>query len=226
MRELVREASSLEVRLQPTERDALLLENELIRTLRPLYNVDGAYAFLYPAIGTAVRHHQSFFCFTTRTSAYRSLGLRWHGTFRSRLRALEAFESLVSLLELIGHREPASRLPELPRMRGSRFVAFRRVEDLVPSLERLLAGESEAVLRELAVRLLEKPAARSDAEQVGEDLRCLEAFFHSDARKLRETLRAAGRRGHFVRQEERDQLFIAHGHGDDSATTASPPTPR
>jgi excinuclease ABC subunit C len=210
MRTLVREASSLEVRLQPTERDALLLENELIRALRPRYNVDGAYAFLYPAIGTAVRHHQSFFCFTTRIDAYRGLGLRWHGTFRSRSRALEAFEALVELLERVGHREPASRLPELPRLKGSRFVAFRRVEDLVPSLERFLAGESPAVLRELAVRLLEKPAARCDASQVGEDLRCLEAFFHSDARRLRDVLRAAGRRSHFVRQEERDALFIAH----------------
>ena len=226
MRKLVREASSLEVRLQPTERDALLLENELIRTLRPPYNVEGAYAFLYPAIGTAVRHHQSFFCFTTRIGAYRGFGLCWHGTFRSRSRALEAFEALMALLELVGHREPASRLPDLPRVRGSRFVAFRRVEELVPSLERLLAGESQAALRELAVRLLEKPAARSEASQVGEDLRCLEAFFHNDARKLRDTLRAAGRRGHFVRQEERDRLFIAHGSVDDSPPTASPPTPR
>jgi excinuclease ABC subunit C len=226
MRELVREASSLEVRLQPTERDALLLENELIRRLRPPYNVEGAYAFLYPAIGTAVRHHQSFFCFTTRIGAYRGLDLRWHGTFRSRSRALEAFEALMALLELAGHREPASRLPDLPRVRGSRFVAFRRVEELVPSLERLLAGESQAALRELAVRLLERPAARSDASQVGEDLRCIEAFFHSDARKLREALRAAGRRGHFVRQEERDALFIAHGRPSDSTTTPSPPMSR
>lgn len=214
MRTLVREASSLEVRLQPTERDALLVENELIRTLRPPYNVDGAYAFLYPAIGTALRDHQSLFCFTTRIDAFRGLGLRWHGTFRSRSRALGAFEALVALLDLIGHREPASRLRDLPRVRGSRVVAFRRIERLMPSLERFLAGESATVLRELAERLLEKPAARRDASQVGEDLRCLEAFFHSDARKLREALRAAGRRGHFVRQEERDGLLIAHRHVD------------
>jgi excinuclease ABC subunit C len=211
MRALVREASSLEVRLQRTEREALLLENQLIRTLRPPYNVDGAFAFLYPAIGTAVRHHQSLFCFTTRISAYRSLGLRWHGTFRSRTRALEAFEALVALLDLIGHREPASRLSELPRLRGSRVAAFRRIEDLIPSVERFLAGESAAVLREFALLLLEKPEARRNASQVGESLRCLDSFFHSDARKLHETLRAAGRRGHFVRQEDRDALFIAYG---------------
>src|SRR4029453_2100234 len=43
MRTLVRLAASLEVRPQESETQALLLENQLIRTLRPPYNVDGAY---------------------------------------------------------------------------------------------------------------------------------------------------------------------------------------
>ena len=46
MRVLVRDAAELEVRPQATEEDALLLESELIRTLRPPHNVDGAFAFL------------------------------------------------------------------------------------------------------------------------------------------------------------------------------------
>ena len=51
MRTLVREAATLEVRPQESEKHALLLENELIRTLRPPFNVDGAFSFLYPALG-------------------------------------------------------------------------------------------------------------------------------------------------------------------------------
>ncbi len=210
MRTLVREASSLEVHLQPTERAALLVENELIRSLRPPYNVDGAYAFLYPAIGTAVSGHQSFLCFTTRVGAFAGLGLRWHGTFRSRHRTRDAFDALVALLDLIGHQEPRSRMPALPRVRGSRVVGFRQIETWMPRVQRMLAGESPRVLRDLSARLLEKPGARRDAAQVGEDLRRLDAFFESDARKLREVLRAAGRRGRFVAQDERDALFIAH----------------
>jgi excinuclease ABC subunit C len=210
MRSLVREASSVEVRLQPSERDALLVENELIRSLRPQYNVDGAYSFLYPAIGTAVRERRSLLCFTTRIDAFAGLGLRWHGTFRSRPRAREAFEALVSLLGRLGHPEPRSRTGQLPRVRGSRILALRRVEGLMPSLERFLAGESASVLQELSGRLLEKPDARADAAQVGEDLRLLEAFFQGDTRALRNVLRAAGRRGSYVSQDERDALFIAH----------------
>lgn len=211
MRTLVREAASLEVRPQPSERDALLAENELIRTLRPPYNVDGAYTFLYPALGIGVRHHQSLLCFTTRVASFSGLGLRWYGTFRSRLRTRNAFEALVALLGMLGHREPRSRLPDLAPIRGSQLVAFRRIESLVPALERLVAGESSAILRELSTRLLEKPDARREASQVGEDLRRLEAFYRDDAHTLRSVLRAAGRTGGFVAQEERDALFIEHG---------------
>lgn len=212
MRALVREARTLEVRLQPSERDALLVENELIRTLRPRYNVDGAYSFLYPAVGIATRGRQSLFCFTTQIDAFAGLGLRWHGTFRSRGRTREAFEGLVSLLGRIGHPEPRSRTRDLPRVRGSRIVALRRVERLLPGVERLLSGRSDRVLRDLSEMLLEKPDARADAEQVGEDLRLLESFFQGDTRKLRQVLRAARRTGTYVSQDERDALFIGFGH--------------
>ena len=211
MRALVREAASVEVRPQPSEREALLAENELIRTLRPPYNVDGAYTFLYPALGVGVRHHQTLVCFTTSVSHFSGLGLRWYGTFRSRHRTRDAFDALVALLGLLGHREPRSRLPDVPPVRGSQLAAFRRIETLAPAIERLLSGESSALLRELSTRLLEKPDARREATQVGEDLRRLAAFHETDARRLREVLRSAGRRGGFVDQQERDALFIAHG---------------
>ena len=213
MRVLVREASSLEIRLQPSERAALLLENELIRTHRPPYNVDGAYTFLYPAIGAGIRAHQTIFCFTTLVDAFSDRELRWYGSFRSRLRTLDAFEALVDTLGLVGHREPRTRFADWPRIRGSRVVGFRRIEGHLPAVERLLSGESSDVLRALAVRLVEKPDARREAALIGDRLRLLESFFHSDAQPLRAALRSAGRRGHFVPQEERDALFIAHRHG-------------
>lgn len=209
MRALVREASEIEVRLQPSEREALLVENELIRTLRPRHNVDGAYTFLYPAVGTAVRGHQSYFCFTTETSAWSELDLRWHGSFRSRLRALEAFEALLALLDWAGHREPRARLPTLPRIRGSRFAAYRRIAPLIPGFDRLFSGEDAGVLQALSEQLLAKPDARQDAEQIGEDLRRLAAFFHEDAEPLRDALQAGGRPPGFVAQEDRDALFIS-----------------
>jgi predicted GIY-YIG superfamily endonuclease len=210
MQALVREARSLEVRVQPSERQALLAENELIRKLRPPYNVDGAYAFLYPAIAVGTRGHQTLLCFTTKPEAWGGLDLEWYGAFRSRPRASDAFDALVYLLALIGHLEPRARLPRAPRLRGSRLVGLRRLApDLLASTRRFLAGDSGALLEELALLLLEKPGARRDAAQVEEDLRRLAAFYRSDLLKLRQALRAAGRSGSFVAQGERDALFIA-----------------
>ena len=209
MRTLVREASEIEIRLQASERDALLVENELIRTLRPRHNVDGAYTSLYPAIGTALRDHQVLVCFTTQTEAWADLGFRWHGCFRSRLRAREAFEALLALLDWAGHREPRSRLPPFPRIRGSRIAAYRRVAPLFAGLERFLAGTDSGVLQVLSEGLLANPDACRDAAQIGEDLRCLDAFFREDAEPLRRALEASGRKATFVPQDERDALMIA-----------------
>ncbi len=209
MRTLVREAHSLEVRPQPSEREALLLENELIRVHRPPYNVDGAFDFLYPAIGTGRSGHQLWLCFTTRPDAFRGLGLRWHGVFRPRLRAREAFDTLVELLVRIGHPEPKSQLPEAPRLRGSRFVGLRRVPpELLGPLRRFLDGESEDFLAVLFDHLLESRPARREAAEVQEALKILERFHRRDAVRLRTARRETGFEGRFVPQAQRDTLFI------------------
>lgn len=209
MRDLVREAHALEVRVQPSERAALLLENELIRTLRPRYNVDGAYAFLYPAIGTGAGNGQLRLAFTSDPEAWSSLGLRWHGAFRPRQRAREAFDALVALLGRIGHLEPRSRLPAAPRRRGTRWVGVRRLrDDTLPPLRAFLDGESDALLGLLFAQLLERTGARRDAAAVQEDLTCLRDFYRRDVRRLRAALAATGRAPGFVPQAERDALFI------------------
>jgi excinuclease ABC subunit C len=209
MRALLREARSVEVRLHPSEGAALLLENELIRTLRPRYNVDGAFAFLYPAIGTGRGGHQLWLCFTTRTDAFDALGLRWHGTFRGRLRARGAFDALVELLARIGHLEPRARLPAAPRLRGSRLVALRRVPSgLLDPVRSFLDGSSDALLSQLSLLLLESRQARREAPEVEEALRRLAAFYHRDILRLGQARRATGRDEPFVPQSERDRLFL------------------
>ena len=206
----MRVASEIEVRPQETELDALLLENELIQKHRPRYNVDGAFSFLYPAIGVGRDEGRALFCFTTRPEDWKNVDLRWYGSYRSRLRAKDAFDALVYLLALVGHQEPRSRLPASQRIRGSRLVAFRRISrDLAAEVEALFAGDDREVLGTLAEILVEKPQARFEAPEVEERLRVLDDFARHDVARLREALERAGRTGHFVPREERDALFLA-----------------
>lgn len=209
MRTLVRVATSLEVRPQESETQALLLENELIRTLRPPYNVDGAFSFLYPALGVGRHDGRVLLAFTATPDDWDSLDVRWHGAFRSRRRARAAFDALVALFGRVGHPEPASRLPDVRLRRGVRLEAFRRVpEELVAAADGFLAGESTDLLTMLFERLLESSRARLEAAEVATELRTLRAFARSDVAPLQSALRTMGRAGS-VPADERDALFIA-----------------
>lgn len=223
MRALVREAATLEVRPQASERHALLLENELIRTLRPPYNVDGAFAFLYPTLGIGRHGDRVLLAFTSTPEAWSELDVRWHGAFRSRLRARAAFDALVALFARLGHREPVSRLPRVRLRRGARLEAYRRLPpELAVAADAFLAGESRELLSRLFEHLLESASARREAAEVHEQLRTLAAFGQRDVAALRSALTKTGRSG-WVPGAERDALFIAARHAgapDASASSA------
>ncbi len=210
MRIVVRESTTLEVLPQASERDALLLENQIIRVHRPRYNVDGAFFFLYPAVGIWKNDDQTVLCFTTSCEAWSSFPFEWYGTFRSRRRAKEAFDAIVSLLSFIGHLEGKSRLAPFPRLRGSRVVGLRRLDPaLVDSLHAFWMGNRRDLLETLALSLLEKIAARRHAPEIQQHLQVADAFYQADIRKLRAAINASGRAVAFVPQHERDAMFLA-----------------
>lgn len=210
MRLLVRKAKALEIRPVATEREALLLENQLIQTLRPKYNVSAAYFFLYPSIGFWKNGRQTILCLTTDIEAWAPHPIRWFGSFRSRMRAVEAFDAMVALLSHLGHVDPRSKLPSLPRLRGSRAVGLRQLDPAVRSeLERFWAGEHPKAVGSLARRLLEKPSACRDAAETQEQLRILRAFERDTISKLRKALLAKGApSGQHVPQRSHDELLL------------------
>ncbi len=210
MRMLVGEASTLEVLHRDSEREALLLENELIRKLRPPYNKDGTYDFLYPAIGLGGSEKQVLLCFTTHVDAWQDLNLRWYGVFKSRRRARTGFDALVYLLGLLGHIEKAAHLPPHERRPGSRLTGFRQLAPrLVASLDAYLSGAGHNTLVPLTRQLLEKPLARRDASEVQQHIRILKTFHDRHLVPLRTALHSAGRPGTYVPQDERDALFLS-----------------
>lgn len=222
MRLLVREAARLEVRPQGSEREALLEENRLIRELRPRFNVEGAFDFLYPAIGIGWHEERLVLVFTTDPDAYDEIELTWHGTFRPRWRARDAFEGLAMLLGHLGHAEPRSRLPVLPDRRGARVLALRRVpRELLDWTRAFLDGEASPLVPELAARLLESQAARQSAAEIEVHLKFLADFQVADAERLRGARLACGRRETFVPGWLRDELFIRERHAEAGSEPAS-----
>jgi GIY-YIG catalytic domain len=217
MRTLVKVASRLEVEPLASEEEALLLEGELIRGLRPRYNVEGAYEFLYPSIGVGTWDKHLLLCVTTEPERFAELPFVFYGCFRSRLRTVSSFEALLELLSLIAHREKSSRLPEAPRIRGSRFVGFRQVPAEVLAALPVFLGGQEARLPGLLSRLLlSRPRARRSATSVEEHLKLLMHFFEADARRLRKAFEALGRPMEHVPRQERDALLVRAGFASSS----------
>jgi hypothetical protein len=212
MRKLVRLATGLEIEPVKTEEEALILEGELIRSLRPPYNVEGAYEFLYPSLGLGSWDKHLLLCVSTQPELYADLPLRFYGCFRSRLRVLSSFKALTELLTLIGHREKATRLPTAPRLRGSRLVGFRQIpSEVLALLPGFFSGEDSQLLGLLARLLLSRPRARQNASGVDEHLKTLLHFFQMDASRLQRAFASLGRPAEHVPRHERDALFVRAG---------------
>jgi hypothetical protein len=221
MRTLVRVATRLEVEPVATEEEALLLEGQLIRSLRPPYNVEGAYEFLYPSVGLGTWDKRLLLCATTEPERYEGLPLTFYGCFRSRLRVMHSFNALVELLSLISHREKTTRLPLAPRLRGSRLIGFRQVpSEVLALLPSFFSGEDSRLLGVLARCLLARPRARKDATNVEEHLKALLHFFEMDAARLHKALEALGRPTEHVQRDERDALLVRAGFASADITRA------
>jgi excinuclease ABC subunit C len=201
------------IRLTPcaTDLDALLLENRLIQTLRPRFNIAGAFSFLYPCIGLVRSGRELHLLYSTSPGEFPMFEL--FGAYRSRLATREGFDALLEVLGFLAHRQPWKKLPEYPRVRFSSVAGFRQVSDeSVAALRAFLRGESKAFLTQAVVALLEKPKARRYAAETQANIDALAHFFTFEATPLRKALLASGLPGHFLPQEERDRIFLAARH--------------
>ena len=205
MREIVKSAARITFEPCETDLEAELLEQTLIQTLRPRWNVAGAFSFLYPSIGLgASSQGHALFAFSTAPDERPDLD--WHGAYRSREITGGAFFALMRLASLIGHRQKTP-----PRRKDERTWSFeirRLPETWRADLRALLRGESNRALASLSVALLDKPSARRDAKAVQADLIALDRFYRHEAQRLAEAMRRVGDTRWPLPQAERDTLFI------------------
>ncbi len=218
MRGIVRGAASVRLRPCASELEALLLEHQLISSLRPRLNVAGAYSFLYPFVGVRRHDRELDLCCTTAPAALPAFV--FYGAYRNRRLVREAFAALADLLSFIAHREPATRLGDVPRVPFTRVVRFRQLTpDWSGQLVEFLRGDSPALLPQLVLALLDRPAARRRAQDIQDRVEVLARFFDQECQALRAALRTLGRGDEAsVAQAARDPLFLearARGSGVD-----------
>jgi hypothetical protein len=114
-------------------------------------------------LGVGYHDGRVLLAFTSTPEEWGCLDVRWHGCFRSRVRARAAFDALVALFARLGHVEPTSRLPEVRLRREARLV-FRRLPPEPPAAaDAFLSGDSTDLLALLFDRLLESSRARRQA---------------------------------------------------------------
>lgn len=208
MRTILGAAHALQITVCETDLEALLLENRLIQTLRPRFNVAGAFSFLYPCIGIARAGRELHLCYSTSPNEFPMFD--FFGAYRSRQITKEAFDALLEVVGILGHRQPSKKLTAYPRIRFSAVAGFRQIDDeWLDPLQAFLRGDSKSFLTQAMMALLEKPQARRHAEETQKWFDALAHFFTFDAVPLRKAVAANGLSGHFVPQAERDRIFLA-----------------
>ena len=211
MRAIVRAASRLVFETCESEKSALLRENMLIQRHRPLFNIAGAYSFLYPFLG--IRPGSSGIsgfglCLTTLPERLLAQDFELFGAYRCRMTVKNAFLALESLFSYLGHADHAARRA-IGATPFSRITCFRRIDPrLEADLRAFLRGESLNLLDILFAALLEKSPARRDAPIIQADFAALLTFFEKEASALRQAMQGKGLTASMITQAQRDPLFI------------------
>jgi excinuclease ABC subunit C len=215
MKSIVSDAHAIEIQTCATELEAVLLESRLIRELRPKWNVAGAFYFLYPMIGIKASASDVLFCYTTTPEVFP--GFAFHGAYRSRSIAGDAFFALTRLLPYVLHPIPPARILgkdwRMKRPKYSYLFGFRAGANpsfATRSWEGFFRGTDHAPLEELSLALLEHADACRAADKIQEDLKCVQRFWRHEASPLGRALRATAHGSYPVAQTERDDLFLKY----------------
>ncbi len=230
MREIVASAARVDWSEFPTHLEACLEEARLIQSLRPRWNIAGAFHFLYPMIGLSFDCGNFHFCYTTQPEAMGKHvpGVRFHGAFRSRHITREAFHSLMELLRFVGHSSPVNR--HRSKVRYSHHYVFRQLpESWRSDWDRFFRGESKDALSELILALTENAGARRSPKKIQKLLNTLVRFWKHEALPLKRARASSGYEAYPVAQADRDFVFLKHRFREErgiATAGAGPSTPR
>lgn len=198
-----------------SERDALLRENELLRALRPPFNVVNTSPESYVAIGVYNDEKGLHFRYSHDTEP-EAPNETLYGVFKSRGLVRNAFGALLRLLWMSTRADDDRGRYEIPgsllRYKPPNPYVLRAKVDthLLKKLDGFFAGRSRALLRQLTSELLEKASIPAYLyPRIQEDLELLSEFFTYSCARNRKLCRQFGRAGTFIDQHEIDDWLVA-----------------
>lgn len=212
MRAIVSEASRIVIQQFQTELEACLEETRLIQTLRPKWNVEGAFYFLYPMIGIQYHDDVLSLLYTTEPEAVDPTlkkDLSFHGAYRSRFLCGNGFFALMELLEFVGHKNKTRKIGK-----HSYLYSFRRMDRRwFTDLEKLFRGEKSDAFENLVLALVENAGARRSPKKIQNLLNDLKRFWRHEAQLLHRVRTRVGHVAYPIPQRERDLLFVQNRYG-------------
>jgi predicted GIY-YIG superfamily endonuclease len=208
MRKIVAEAARIHYELHPSDLEACRAELKVIQEHRPKWNQAGAFYFLYPVIGVSYASRELTLLFSTEPGVVGDeilSSLSLHGAYRSRHLSGNAFFSLIELLSLVGHQNPAKKIGKY-----SYLYSFRQVgESWKLDLEKFFRGDSDALLENLIMALVESASARKKGAEIQDLLKDLTRFYRHEARLLARMSKALKVK-YPITQKQRDLVLLEY----------------
>ena len=196
----------------PTEAAALLRENQLLRDLKPAFNVVNTQPETYFFLALRFDKGRVQIRLTTREEVD---GFELYGSFKGRNTVREGYGSLLRLLWLTqpDSIQQSLRRFEMParllRYRLPAAYTVRIPDEWKTPLRRFLGGTGDAFLVKLTERLLENLEIPPFYYQlVQRDLEALQTFYDRCLKRNRALIKAHGRPPRMIPQNQLDDLMV------------------
>lgn len=212
---MLRLAQTIEFRLCEDEKNALLTENQLLRELRPPFNIVNTYPETYYFITLKIsplpaqERRLVRFQLTTNPTMRDDADERY-GVFKGRGITRKAFAALLRLIAALEANEDGFYFPTaLTRYKPPYLYALPIPVAVLTSLKKFLAGSSRRFLDELVEKLLgNENIPRFIHHVISEDLATLSEFFEFGPKRVYKLKRSHGIRKRVIAQREIDDLIV------------------
>lgn len=211
---MLRLTQAIELRDCASEADALLTENQLLRELRPPFNVVNThpetYYFITLKVSPAAHNSRQLVRFQLTTNPNADDAEARYGVFKGRGLTRKGFAALLRLCSALEAQDESFYFPTaLTRYRPPYLYAQSLPTELVTPLKCFLAGSSRGLIEGLMEKLLgNQNIPRFTHHVIGEDLQTLSEFFEYGPQRVYALKRAHGIKRRVISQNEIDDLLV------------------